>query len=265
MFIIPDSIIDLYTIGDMHGEWNAILYQIKQYKISNSAFIFCGDFGLGFEKENYYKEQVIPKIHKILKKFNCIWYIIRGNHDDPSYFSEQKINTKYIKCVPDYSLIQFKNKNILCIGGGISIDRIWRQHQDQKRFEQYAHYHNITIEEAQKICPASYWENERIMYQPKIKEHVDIICSHSAPSFCYPVNKGPIVYHYAELDPDLLEDLDNERKLLDKVYDDYQNTLSNWYYGHFHSSNMQFINNCMFKLLSINEICRHVTDDYNLL
>lgn len=265
MFIIPEFINDLYTVGDVHGAWNNILYQIKQYKISNSAFIFCGDFGLGFERENYYKEKVVPQIHKILKKFNCMWYIVRGNHENPLYFSEQKINTKYIKCVPDYSLIQFKNQNILCIGGGISIDRIWRKHQDQKRFEQYAKYHNITIEAALQTCPASYWENEKIIYQPKIQEKVNIICSHSAPSFCYPIDKGPIVKHYAELDLNLLQDLDDERKLLDKVYEDYKNTLTNWYYGHFHSSNMQIINGCMFKLLNINEICRHVADDNDFL
>ena len=264
MFIVPDSITDLYTIGDIHGAWNTILYQIKQYKISNSAFIFCGDFGLGFEKENYYKEQVIPKIHRVLKKFNCIWYIVRGNHDDPSYFSEQKINTKYIKCVPDYSIIQFQNKNILCIGGGISIDRIWRTHQDVKRYEQYAHYHNCSIDIAQLSVPSSYWYNEQVMYKC-VDEHIDIICSHTAPSFCYPFNKGPVVLQYAELDENLLQDLDEERKLLDKVYEDHKDTLTHWYYGHFHSSNMQFINGCMFKLLTINEICRHVTDNNNFL
>lgn len=264
MFIIPDSIINLYTVGDIHGAWNTVLYQIKQYKISNSAFIFCGDFGLGFEKENYYKEHIIPQIHRVLKKFNCIWYIVRGNHDDPSYFSEQKINTKYIKCVPDYSIIYFKNKNILCIGGGISIDRIWRTHQDIKRYEQYAHYHNCSMDTAQLAIPSSYWHNEQVIYK-RINERIDIICSHTAPSFCYPFNKSPIVLQYAELDKNLLQDLDEERKLLDKVYEDYKDTLTHWYYGHFHSSNMQTINCCIFKLLNIDEICRHVTDDYDLL
>lgn len=265
MFIVPESINDLYIIGDIHGAWKTILYQIKQYKISNSAFIFCGDVGIGFEREEYYKQQVIPYIHKILKKYNNIFYWIAGNHDDPSYFEEQKINTEYVKCIPTYSIIRFKNKNILCIGGGISIDRVWRKHQDLKRFKQYAHYHNITLEVASQLCPASYWENEKIIYKPKYKETIDIICSHSAPSFCYPIDKGQIVLHYAELDKDLLEDLENERKLLDKVYEDYKDTLTHWYYGHFHSSNMQKIENCIFKLLTINEMCRHVTDDYNLL
>jgi hypothetical protein len=48
--------------------------------------------------------------------------------------------------------------------------------------------------------PLSYWEDEQVKYQPKINEHVDIICSHSAPSFCYPYTKGdivvPLVYNY---------------------------------------------------------------------
>ena len=48
--------------------------------------------------------------------------------------------------------------------------------------------------------PLSYWEDEQVKYQPKINEHVDIICSHSSPSFCYPFTKGDIVLRYAEND-----------------------------------------------------------------
>lgn len=111
--------------------------------------------------------------------------------------------------------------------------------------------------------PLCYWADEQIKYQPKINEHIDIICSHSAPSFCYPFTKGNIVLRYAENDETLLQDIEIERTTLDKVYDDYKDTITHWYYGHYHTSNMQMINGCMFKLLDIEEICRHVSDNYN--
>ena len=111
--------------------------------------------------------------------------------------------------------------------------------------------------------PLSYWEDEQVKYQPKINKHIDIICSHSAPSFCYPFTKGDIVLRYAENDETLLQDIEIERTTLDKIYDDYKDTITYWYYGHYHSSMMQMINGCMFRLLDIEEICRHVSDDNN--
>lgn len=111
--------------------------------------------------------------------------------------------------------------------------------------------------------PLSYWEDEQVKYQPKINERIDIICSHSSPSFCYPYTKGDIVLRYAENDETLLQDIEIERNTLDKVYEDYKDTITHWYYGHYHSSMMQMINGCMFRLLDIEEICRHVSDDNN--
>ena len=53
--------------------------------------------------------------------------------------------------------------------------------------------------------------------------------------------------------------------MLDQVYEDYKDEVTHWYYGHFHKSQMQTINNTMFKLLNIGEIVRHYSDDNNTL
>ena len=124
-------------------------------------------------------------------------------------------------------------------------------------------YHNCNYKEAEQKARKTYWEDEAIIYQPKVEEPIDIICSHSAPSFCYPYDKGSIVQAYAEYDSKLIEDITKERQILDKVYEDYKDTLTHWYYGHFHQSNMETINGVMFKLLNIGEICRHVNSNFN--
>ena len=36
---LPDTIKDLYIVGDVHGEWNSVIHNIRQYKIKNSVFI----------------------------------------------------------------------------------------------------------------------------------------------------------------------------------------------------------------------------------
>ena len=259
---IDDSIIDIYAQSDIHGNLYATTNKIKQYDIHNALFIICGDCGFGFERLGYYKDLILPKLTKVLKKYNCKIIYLRGNHDNPNYFDGKTINTKYVCTVPDYTIVKCIDKNILCVGGGISIDREWRKYQDLKRLEHYSFYHKCTIKEAKKQMPLSYWENEQVKYQSKINERIDIICSHSAPSFCYPFTKGDIVIRYAENDETLLQDIEIERTTLDKVYEDYKDTITHWYYGHYHSSMMQMINGCMFKLLDIEEICRHVSD-YN--
>lgn len=263
---LPDTIKNIYMVGDVHAAWNLVIYNICQYKIKDSVFIFCGDVGIGFERLKHYTDHVIPKLHEVLKKFNDIFIWLRGNHDDSSYFSKQLINTNYVKCVPDYSIINVCNKNILCIGGGISVDRSYRKQNDSVNIVKYMKYHNCDYKTAELNAPKTYWEDEIVQYQPKVDTKIDIICSHTAPSFCFPTDKGGIVQEFAQYDRNLLKDIEKERLTMDRIYNDYKDTITHWYYGHFHKSQMQTINNTMFKLLNIGEICRHyVPDNNNLL
>lgn len=254
---ISDTIKNLYFVGDVHGNCKLIIHKIRSFNIKDSVFIFCGDVGIGFEKLQYYTSYLIPTLQKTLKKYNDIFIWFAGNHDDNNYFENQLINTEYIKCIPSYSIIKVLNKNILNISGGISIDRIYRKSQDSLKLVKYMQWHNCDYKTAEKECPLSYWKDESIIYHPKVKEHIDIICSHSAPSFCYPHNKGEIISQFAELDPELINDINHERFILDKVYNDYKDDITHWYYGHFHSSYTEIINNTVFKLLNISEIYLH--------
>jgi hypothetical protein len=77
---LPDTIKDLYFVGDVHAGWNIVTYYIRQYKIKDSVFIFCGDVGIGFESLMHYANCVVPQLHKTLKKFNDIFIWVRGNH-----------------------------------------------------------------------------------------------------------------------------------------------------------------------------------------
>ena len=258
---IPDIVNNLCIVSDVHGAWNKVEYHIRHFKVKNTAFIFCGDVGIGFEKLSHYTNNVIPSLNKTLKKYNCYWYWIRGNHDSPDIFNNYLINTKYVKAVPDYTILQFNDKNILCIGGGISVDRYSRKNDNSLAIVDYIKWHNCSYEEAEVNARKCYWENEIPIYQPKVDERIDIICSHSAPSFCFPSFKGSFVLNWAEYDKDLLSDLDKERAVFDAIYNDYKDTLTHWYYGHFHKSNYEIINNTKFRLLNIGEIYQHVTDD----
>ena len=134
---LPDTIKDLYFVGDVHGSWDIVTYHIRQYKVKDTVFIFCGDVGIGFESLKHYTDHVIPELHKTLKKYNDIFIWFSGNHDDPKYFENQLINTNYVKCIPTYSVINVLNKNILNVSGGISIDRQFRMQNDSVSIVRY--------------------------------------------------------------------------------------------------------------------------------
>ena len=66
---------------------------------------------------------------------------------------------------------------------------------------------------------------------------------------------------YAKNDSTLLEDMQIERETLTKVWEDYRDTITHWYYGHYHQTNMQHIDNVLFKLLDVGEIVMHYNYD----
>ena len=41
--------------------------------------------------------------------------------------------------------------------------------------------------------------------RPKVDAKIDIICSHTAPSFCFPTDKGSIVQEYSQYDNGIIK------------------------------------------------------------
>ena len=221
------------AVGDIHGDFKTLVYKINNRGINNSIIIVCGDCGFGFHKfENYQIE--LTKLSKKLEEYNNCILFFRGNHDDPLYFENELINFSNIKTIPDYSVIKACDLYVLCVGGGISIDRKWRLQQ-----EIIINLHNPNKETHKKL----YWENEQIVYdENKLQEIADaklpinVVCTHSAPSFCPPTDKNNIQAWLIQ-DSDLEKDLFEERNNLDKLYDFCSRhfKINKWAYGHFHT------------------------------
>lgn len=227
-------------------------------EMKDCVIIVAGDCGFGFNKEEYY-HQIFNKYIPLLEQNNIFIYFVRGNHDDPSYFEEQKINYERIKTVPDYSVIKIDDKNILCVGGAISIDRTWRK---QKEFVINKH----KKEHKKKL----YWEDEApIYFQEKLEEIcengivINGIISHTNPHFAYPPSKSG-AKNWARVDKELHNDVNNERNTLTNIYDFFKGKKMNldfWCYGHHHVHNTQnyekttmyAINEMQFKQIQLTE------------
>ena len=218
--------------------------------IRTALVIVAGDCGFGFEKAGYY-DQVFRRIKKRLTQNNCWVIMMRGNHDDPAFFEQNKsghtlVEHKRWRTVPDYTVVQVCGHNVLCVGGAISVDR------------------QIRLREMTRLPGKQcYWTNEAVRYDAEALEaiaeaglKVDIVVTHTAPSFCeYRSKQG--LFTWAQYDPALMDDCDAERMTMDAILGHLKHNghpVERWYYGHFHNSWHAEIDGIWYKMLDIMEM-----------
>ena len=233
---------NILILGDIHGEFELLRKSIDKKQISDVIIIQVGDFGIGF----YDKHKDQHKLHTLNNFFiekNIEMYVIRGNHDDPSYFNGDH-NYSNLKLLKDYTELNINGFNFLFIGGAVSIDRQYR-----------------LAEQIQYGKRPSFWFDEKFNLDiDKVEniENIDVVITHTAPNICHPNNDNgypPIVLNYTYVDNTLLEDLEEERNNMDMLLDrlKIKNNIKKWYYGHFHTRKTEIIDNIEFNLVDVFE------------
>jgi hypothetical protein len=218
----------IFYIGDHHGDWKQLFWFANRLKLENCYLISVGDSGIGFRPKNEQIEN-INVLNNKFKKLGITFMSIRGNHDDPSYYNgDNKIQLDNFQTIEDYTVMEHNGKLIQFIGGATSIDRTMRREG------------------------ISYWSGESLNFQKDRLQKVDTLVSHTAPSWCFPQAFNEMVYSWAREDADLLEELTDERAVMDEIAKVCQPSLH--LYGHFHDSWSEEINGCKHRLLNINEI-----------
>lgn len=220
----------IYVLGDIHGDFEHLCNIIRRLE-SNSLLIQLGDFGLGFKSEHR-DLQELEWINNVLIEKDVHLFTYRGNHDQPLFWNK---NLQYsnLKLIQDYTSLVINNKKCLFVGGAASVDRMGRQ-----------------------ICK-NYWADEGIKYLNRTElnklSKTDYLFLHSAPDFCFPRGyDAPIVLDWAKHDKDLIDDLKKERKYLSDLTKIV--CPSKVFFGHFHNSRTEIIENCEYNLLDINEL-----------
>lgn len=261
MHILNIDVKNIYAVGDIHGHFDILVGMIKNYDIKDSAVICCGDCGVGFSGPEVDKG-LMGKLNRTCSRNNVRVIMVRGNHDNPRFFDEGLVNTKYITAVPDYSLIRapfIECGEILCVGGATSIDRTRRLDEKEAVVKRYLKYHpDCTIEEAKQATPNSYWEDEAPVYKEDefkaIKDEgfvINHVITHTCPSFCEPLSKDGIEYWLAT-DPGLDEVINSERVVMDQIYSkllEDGHDIKSWTYGHYHKHWSQVIDGVRFTML----------------
>lgn len=162
---------------------------------SNSVIFICGGIYLGTKSEEYYSE-MFSRLDAIGDRLDIDFIIVRANGDNPSWFNGEKIHTKHVIAVEDYSTVTIKNHKALCVGGAVSCDRSWRK----------------------KHQPESYFEGETPIKSDEMTDlsDVDTIISCTIPSFVN--SRDNLNGTWAENDDKLNADTLLERNVMDNIY-----------------------------------------------
>lgn len=231
--------------GDIHGDFKTLVNKLcVRWKCSDTLLIVAGDCGFGFYKPGYY-ETIYNQVAGKLRKANNWIVFIRGNHDDPAYFSEERVHYQRWRCIPDYSVIRVAGHDILCVGGAVSVDRKVRM-KENEQMRQLGHTQT-----------ASWWADEAPLFRPEEIEsipegiNIDTVVTHTAPSFCEPTGKDGLK-SWAVYDPALVWDCANERETMDKILsclEEHHHIIDRWFFGHFHSSWSEMIGGVRYTML----------------
>lgn len=246
-----------FVSGDIHGDFNLLVYKLcVQYQMKDTVLIVAGDCGFGFGKKEYY-EQMARRNAKRMNEANNWIVFVRGNHDNPLYFDGKQFKHKRFIAIPDYSILLACKHTILCVGGGISIDRRYRMEEWKK----YCAKNRMCPNTEDKFGKNFYWSDEAPVYNDEMltlinqKFAIDTVITHTAPDFCEQINKNGL-HSFAASDENLLKDVEDERTTMTKLYDRLvydAHPLTHWYYGHFHQSWHSSIEGVLFKMLDIME------------
>lgn len=190
-----------------------------------TLIIVLGDSNFGKNDIEYYKEK-LEYFNKVMSYNDTYVAFIRGNDDDPAFFNGQFVYTN-VMLVEDYTVISTNKHNILCIGGAVSSNREWKKKQEE-RISKFANR-------------KYYYEDEAPVYNAeKLQEaiqsaKIDIVCTHTSPSFTQPQTKKDVSV-WCKADDKISDDCIKERIVFDKVFNTIREngiTPTAWFYSHF--------------------------------
>lgn len=223
----------IYGLGDTH-DLGICRRIIEKYDLTDCVLIGVGDHGEGFGQNPIERDAPVlfNLLNPTLVERNIKFLVIRGNHSNPDYFIPDhyfNTNLSNIEFVQDYSYKTINDKAFLFVGGATSIDRQTR------------------------TSGIDYWKNEEFVLPSDLStlKPVDVLITHSTATECPPYGFANITGWFTD-DPTLKNELITERQNISKLIEHVN--CSQVYFGHFHQTISERIDNIFYRGLDINEV-----------
>jgi len=225
-----------YILGDHHGDYGAVFSILRERDIRDATIIHVGDGGEGFPD---WRPTTAGNLDRHFAALGIEYLSIRGNHSDPGFF-DGKVMLPNFKLLPDYTTLHMNGQSWLLVGGAISIDRIDR------------------------VMGRTWWPGEPFELREDLAQHVDVLVTHSGPSWIGPGCRNELVraccHAEAEFGCDtLIAELEAERKAHEKLFRLMK--PKTWYLGHFHERAEKTYLACRTRILDCNELISHQMPD----
>jgi predicted phosphodiesterase len=222
---------NIYIIGDIHGKFSNLKKLIDKTDLRDCHLICVGDLGLGFQYDEQGERYMCELFNNFLAERDIEFKSIRGNHDDPKYFTgDSRISLSHFKMLPDYHFETLNGEKFLFVGGAISIDRRLR------------------------IEGRSYWKDETFELKDDKIVECDVLITHSTPTWLGPFDKQGIL-SWCDKDEYLWRDCLKEREDITLLYRAANPKKS--YSGHFHQHFITEQDGCIARILDELEIVEH--------
>lgn len=205
-------------------------------RYNSSIIVVSGGCGFGTKDDSYFID-LFKKLNELLEKNNSHIVFVRGNNDDPSYFTDDKFSFSNIHLVEDYSILKMKGFNCLCIGGSIPVDRQWKIEQSERLGRK------LFFEK----CPTEF--NKETFEEILNNNDFSCVITSDSPTFISSSLDNVGKSRWASNDKAIVSDITNQRLVFDKIYSEFVRLDKKpmlWCMSTPSDDNITFVNNIRF-------------------
>lgn len=208
----------LYLLGDYHRHLDLLDENLKFITSSGapSALIMLGDYDVHTASE-------IDELKDLLTKYPIDYYLLRGNHDHPMYWQERDISgifeDGYFHLLHDVDCIEWGDVRFLTVSGAVSVDRTC------VRFDM-----GNCWPDTEPVPKDAVAQIHALMEK---RGEFDVLLSHTGIIPGKTI-KSEFTKSFASTDETLLEDLEKERNLIQRIQ--IASGVERHYFGHFHQA-----------------------------
>ncbi len=201
----------LYLMGDYHQNPVQLTENLEAMP-KQASLLILGDYDAHEAKD-------LVKLSAIAEEHELGMYLMRGNHDNPSYWQDRQLaevlETDFLKLLKDVDLIQYRDLKLITVSGAVSVDRTCLRYDDGHCWPKEEGIPQDSIHQLKKLGTC------------------DILLTHTGIIDGMTV-KNDFIDSYASTDENLIEDIKEERKLVQKLQ--IVSGCKKHYFGHFHQS-----------------------------